>query len=201
MSTSIIKVYVAVMFCLLSITCQQNTSKRPEATVDLKNYEEEALKGTSVKRVVRRSLEGKIMEEGFVRDGQKEGAWITYDDEGKVMSVTTYIEGQLNGIHLELDKTYRLVSTTGYKNNDFHGAAKKYKFSRVTEELPYENGKLDGLYKKFYENNGQPQIEANYKNGLQHGIMKQFNSEGRQIMEVVYENGKQLSSKIVGADE
>jgi antitoxin component YwqK of YwqJK toxin-antitoxin module len=200
MSTSKTKVYMIAMLCLLAMACQQSTSTRPEAAVDLKNFEEEPLKGTAVKRVVRRGPNDKIIEEGFVRNGLKDGAWITYDEEGKVVTVTTYIEGQLNGIHLELDKSYRLVSTTGYKNNDFHGSAKKYKFSRVTEELPYENGKLEGLYKKFYENNGQPQVEANYKNGLQHGIMKQFNSEGKQIMEIVYENGKQLSSKIIGAE-
>lgn len=200
MSTNTTRIYVMFLLCLLTMACQQNTSSQPEGALDLKNFEEEPLKSTAVKRVVRRSFDGKVMEEGFVRNGLKDGAWITYDDEGKVVTVTTYIEGQLNGIHLELDKSYRLVSTTGYKNNDFHGSAKKYKFSRVTEELPYENGKLDGLYKKFYENNGQPQLEANYKNGLQHGIMKQFNSEGKQIMEIVYENGKQLSSKIIGAE-
>ncbi|NJK83512.1 MAG: hypothetical protein HC912_06500 [Saprospiraceae bacterium] len=116
-----IEIYVFAAFWLLATACQQNASTTPKVALDLKEFEEEPLKGTSVKRVIRRNVEGNVIEEGFVRAGLKDGAWITYDNEGKVISVTTYIEGQLNGIHLELDKSYRLVSTTGYKNNDFLG--------------------------------------------------------------------------------
>ncbi len=186
-----------VLFLALGMVACQNNSANTSANIDLTGYETESLKGATGQYVRKLGNNGNLVEEGFVSNGLREGAWITYTPEGQVKTVTTYVGGQVNGIFLEFDNQYRLVSKTGYKNNDFHGVAKKFKFNRVIEELPYNNGKLEGLYKKYFENNGKLQIEAMYSNGVQDGIMRYYNSEGRPTMEYTYKNGEQVSGGIV----
>lgn len=180
------------------MACQNSGTNGSTGNISTAEFNEsEQLTTTSGQYVVNRSTSGTISEEGFLRNGQKEGAWITYNPDGQIETVTTYVGGQLNGIFLEFDQQYRLVSKTGYKNNEFHGMAKKFKFNRVIEELPYQNGQLEGIYRKYFENNGKLQIEAEYSNGVQNGLMRYYNSEGRPTMEYTYENGKQVSGGIV----
>lgn len=185
---------------LALLACDQSGTTVPANTaVDLEGFTSEQLAGTDVVRVEKRDDGGQLLEEGFIKNGVKEGTWITYD-QGNLKTITNYIDGQLNGLHLELDNQKRLVAQTGYKNGALHGKALKFKFSRPLQEFNYVNGQLNGFYREYFENSGKLRSEEEYKNGKREGIRRIFNSDGDVVMEETYKNDKKVSGGIVPAE-
>ncbi|MEM1328609.1 MAG: hypothetical protein AAGI23_21820 [Bacteroidota bacterium] len=182
------------------VACEKTTTPNaavPAASegekVNLSLYEVEEVEGSSLQLVLRRNNTGKIIEEGFVKNGVKTGTWVTYHEkDASAKTIASYIDGVLNGIFLEMDRYGRLLSKTKYKNGVFHGEGAKYSFARTTESYNYKNGKLDGIYRRWYDNTGELQMEAHYKDGELHGKMTQYNKAGGVIIEYVYENGMKV---------
>ncbi|MEM9992062.1 MAG: hypothetical protein AAF738_09880 [Bacteroidota bacterium] len=189
-----------LMVLLVVVACQnqQNTSGASKS-VNLEGFTVEKLKGApNVNYVYKRDAENRLLEEGFMQNGQKTGVWTTYDPEkGTVLSLTSYLAGQLNGRSLTLDNNNRLEAQQGYKNGQLHGYAAKYKFSRTLEEFNYENGQLEGTYKKYFDSANQVQQEANYKAGKLDGAVKYYNKDGEMTLEYQYKNGEKISGGIL----
>lgn len=59
-----------------------------------------------------------------------------------------------------------LRAELSFKNNVLHGVSKAYKNNEVIKEVPYINGKVNGV---VFEINGKERIESNYENGLKNG--------------------------------
>jgi antitoxin component YwqK of YwqJK toxin-antitoxin module len=53
-----------------------------------------------------------------------------------------------------------------------------YNGDKIKERTSYKNGKLDGLYQKWYYN-GELWEKTNYKNGKLNGLWEQYDNEGR----------------------
>jgi len=62
----------------------------------------------------------------------------------------------------------------------------------IKYEIPYRNGKVNGIYKVYYYDDW---AEINYKDGLKNGLRKIYRSNNKQIIEVVFLNEK-VSGKI-----
>ncbi len=58
----------------------------------------------------------------------------------------------------------------------------------ILQEENYVNGKLDGEYKTYFENN-KPTIIAHYKNGLLDGSYKRYEYKGFIYQDLTYKNG------------
>ena len=51
---------------------------------------------------------------------------------------------------------------------------------------------MTGTFKQYYRNN-KIKLEAEYKNGLQHGSYKYYDEEGKILMQYQYKDGEKLS--------
>lgn len=89
--------------------------------------------------------------------------------------------------HLQCLKCNRIIEKNEYvKNGEFI-----YKINdKIIEKSNYVNGKLDGLYERFYLN-GIHYERTNYKNGLYHGMSEfWYDITGKKMKEMYFENGK-----------
>ncbi|MGL5124596.1 MAG: toxin-antitoxin system YwqK family antitoxin [Fusobacteriaceae bacterium] len=81
-----------------------------------------------------------------------------------------------------------------YKINEEKGftgiVAEKYENGQIEMEYNYKNGKEDGPY-KFYYSNGQLKVEGNYKNGQRDGLFKSYYENGQVKEEENLKNGQQ----------
>ncbi len=89
--------------------------------------------------------------------------------------------------HIECLTCNRIITKEEYvKNGTFI-----YKTgNKVIERVNYINGKMDGLYERFYLNGIHYEC-TNYKDGLLHGTCEFWNDiSGKKMKSMVFENGK-----------
>lgn len=166
--------------------------------LDLSQFQTIDIPGSNAKRVVRTNEDGKVMEEGIVENGERNGTWVIYHADRDVPKlVANFIDDQYNGPYFEFNKQGQVDLQCSYVNNLLEGYFAKYRIGRKTEEGSYAKGKLDGVYKKYYESRSLIQRENTYKNGQLDGKTRFYDEQGNVIVEYVYEDGKKVSGGIV----
>lgn len=112
---------------------------------------------------------------------------------GKKKAIETYKNGLAEG-------TWRLypdpadshdtlpASVDEYSGGKRTGVHRSYANGRLSDEIHYQNDKLDGEYKKW-DNTGNLGVSENYKGGVRDGLCRYFN-RGKLIREATYSNGK-----------
>ena len=68
-------------------------------------------------------------------------------------------------------------------------ATSYYENGQLELEANYKNGELHGLVRNWYEN-GQLKFEANYENGELHGLVRNWYENGQLEFEANYKNGE-----------
>jgi antitoxin component YwqK of YwqJK toxin-antitoxin module len=191
---------VILFFAIISmVACQQESTSVGE--FDVTGYETSKVEGTSVTHLVKKDAEGKILEEGFIRNGKKDGQWITYNAaKGSVETVDSYIDGKLNGYSFIISSRGYIDQQAGYINNELNGRNFKYRYGRPKSEMFYKNGKLDGLQKEYYDN-GKIQQETEFKNGAQDGVYNYYSDDGILRMSYQYKNGEKVEGGIIEVPE
>ncbi len=82
-----------------------------------------------------------------------------------------------------------LRSEIPYKDGKREGIEKwYYENGNLTFEALYKNDILDGVHKSYYKN-GKLVSQTTLKNGLPHGIVKNYYKSGKLKSEVPYKNG------------
>ena len=77
-----------------------------------------------------------------------------------------------------------------YKNGKVEGIAKQYyENGKLGLESPHKNDKREGIEKWYYEN-GELKTEIPYKNGKKEGIKRWYYANGNLEGEIPYKNGK-----------
>ncbi len=188
------------IFGLLFIfSCNTNSSSnKGKKAFSSDGYDMISLKGTNVKKAVKYDKDGNTVEEGFIKDGKKEGQWIEYNPkDGKIKSITSYIDGNLNGKYIEFDNRGYLSKSAEFLNDDLNGKYIKYKYNKIIEEANYENGKLNGVRIKYFDGNGKKQEEVEYKDDVIDGTVRYYDDKGEVQIEYVYKNGKKVSGGMV----
>jgi antitoxin component YwqK of YwqJK toxin-antitoxin module len=191
---------IAMLLMIVSmIACQQNTADTGD--FDLTGYESQKISGTSVTKVVKKDAEGKMLEEGFLRNGMKDGQWITYDAaKGSVQNIDSYVDGKLNGYSFMFSSRGYIEEQSGFINNELEGKHFTYRYGRPKSEASYKNGKMDGIQREYYDN-GKLQQETEFKNGIQDGVYKYYSDDGILRMSYVYKNGEKVEGGIVENEE
>lgn len=89
-------------------------------------------------------LDGKIMEEGNYKKGNKVGTWTAYHPGGRLKAVVSnYKNGKLEGTLSTFDKRGKIISACDYKDGLKHGTFKLYdKKGKVTSEKRFSEGML-----------------------------------------------------------
>lgn len=166
----------------------------PPVEADLAGFELTPVAGSEFFLATKMADSIKV-QEGYVLNGRKNGLWLDYA-AGNISLIQHFIEGKLNGPVLAMDARGQVTSRAEYRDGILNGLKATYKFGRPQEEIPYVNGKIEGVMKKYYTNNKLME-EAEYKNNVQDGYYRHYNEEGVIDLEYLYKNGEKVSGGIV----
>lgn len=110
-----------------------------------------------------------------MKKGLREGKWLEYIDSNGV--ITTAID----------EAYYYMLSV--YKGGDLAEIVRVFFMNGVLEgEVPYSDGKANGLEKVYYEN-GTIKEESPYRNDQINGVQKCYYTTGKLKSETIYSNG------------
>lgn len=152
--------------------------------------------------VTKSNAEGKIKEEGVLKNGKRNGTWVIYQDRRNLpIKVSNFVNDAYSGTHIEYSNTGQIELICRYKNNVLNGKYTRLKNTRILEQGIYVNGEIDGLYQKFYPNKESVQQEINYQMGKLHGASNYYNEEGQLMMSYEYKDGEKISGGMVEPGE
>lgn len=141
---------------------------------------------------VEKNADGKVITEGDLMGGEKQGTWITYHTKnGLVESVVAYNNGVPHGAFIKINDKGYITEKGVYNNGEFDGEYLKYIRSKIKEEAFFVEGKLDGVRKQYFDD-GKIMSEENYTMGVKDGAFKYYNQEGAVKFEQKYKNGDKV---------
>lgn len=185
---------LALSVCLCMISCNKKSGS--QNAPNLEGFEIIDL-GEGVSQAKKYKNENAILEEGYLTDGNKNGAWINYHPEnGRIQTIQTYTNGLLNGPAMEMDQRGQVIKKATYVNNILNGEKGEYKHGRAVKITPYINGIKEGTYKEYFTN-GKLQKEIQYKNDIIDGKFRQYKNDGTILLEYIYKNGEKVSGGII----
>lgn len=142
--------------------------------------------------------QGRLMEEGMLIDGKRNGLWVKYYVEKQLpKEVANFANDMYNGPFFQYTNYGQLEMLAHYRNNKLHGKYIKYRINRPVEEADYVDGKYHGWYKSYYESNGKLQKEIQYKHGVLDGYYRYYNEDGSLVMEYEYKDGEKIRGGLV----
>ena len=192
-------IYLLLGFALISCK-QQNSGSELENQLVKQGFVIKNLTGSDVKRATKYGIDGKyIIEEGFLRNGRKNGIWVTYYEnyQQRLKSVCNYVDDVLEGTFLNLDYMSRADLSTRFENGKLEGFRATYRLTTPIDYSEYKNGKLDGTFRAFNEY-GMLKRQAVYQNGELNGPTVFFDNTGNKetaILEFIYKNGTKVSER------
>ena len=193
---------------LLFISCGEKQSTPTVASGDWSGFEVQEIKNAGKQFLASEDENGFPAEEGYIKDGVKDGVWLTYHKarnanvrgESRIKTLETYVSGQLEGVALEFDQRGQIIKKAYYRNGNLDGPFVTYKFGRPTEIIPYEDGVINGKVMKYY-NGGKVREEIEYKDGVQDGIYNHYNENQQLDLQYEYKNGEKVSGGIIEVKE
>lgn len=186
--------FIASIVCL-SLGCNQNQSKKNNTSQSpkLSGFELTNYVGSNLQKAVKKSEQGKLVEEGDLVNGKKTGTWTTYHlRTGLPDKIVTYHEGQKQGMALKMSDRGQILEKMYYANDVLNGVKYAYKYNRILEESIYKDGELDGTRKLYYETGKQLKEEGNFKNGKRTGVNTWYKESGEISLQYRYEDGKRV---------
>ncbi|NRB53975.1 MAG: hypothetical protein HRU41_40370 [Saprospiraceae bacterium] len=110
----------------------QAAETTPGTSAEPDDFLTEEVPGTELTRVFRKDADGNIVEDGFLKNGVKQGPWLTYE---RVFiypkSLTHYENGIVNGIYMEFTTSGQVALQAVYRNNQLNGPWSRYKGGRM----------------------------------------------------------------------
>jgi uncharacterized protein len=125
-------------------------------------------------------------KELFAGDKKERLSYIYYPD-GKIQQTITYSDGKKEGLSKEYDREGNIITLLEY-NNDF--LISREKINRTDNK-----GLKQGGWKDFYGDGGI-KSERTYKNDLLNGYYKEYDSRGRLVLTMLYDNGSIVKNKV-----
>jgi antitoxin component YwqK of YwqJK toxin-antitoxin module len=177
------------------ISCSQNESTQATVSTPLSSglppgaVLEEYNDETGLSKVLVKDDAGSLLQEGILRDGKREGNWIEYHPGGFVKSITPYVNDLKEGTYIEIGTNNQLTKKINYHKDLKHGEYKEYLYSTLKEERNYQNDKIEGITKVYYDI-GKLMEEGSYKNGTRDGVSKWYDQEGKETFQYEYKEGQ-----------
>ena len=185
----------ALLTTLAIISCGSNESAPQPGSGNLEGYDVSAISGSDLSRAV--LMEGAIKrQEGYTLNGNKTGTWLTFQSDGRIKMVESFVNNQLDGVQLELDQRGQIVKKAFYRAGELDGPSSTYKFGRPQEVIPYSMGTVNGTVQRFYVN-GKKMEEIQFTNGKQDGFYRHYNEQEQMDLEYVYKDGEKVSGGMV----
>lgn len=133
-------------------------------------------------------------KQGLMKNGKKEGSWISYYDNGQLQEKSNYKNGRPHGFAIGYYKNGTIHYETNWKNGQEHGDWRdNYEYGTIRRKGQYKFGKMEG-YWEYYHKNGELNEKLNYQNGKLEGFQEYWNSNGARMSTTgMYKNGKKIS--------
>lgn len=187
---------LATLVLCVSTSCDNNSSVAVAGDLNLQGFTYVDIPGSDVQLVTKKNQEGKMLEQGFIQNGQKNGAWTLFHDNESIKSITNYINGVLNGAYLEFNNRGQLEKRVEYLNNQFHGLYGEYKYGRPLKEISYDAGVQQGPF-RIWNDMGKLTQKGQNRNGKLDGTLQYYNDEEELIMQYEYKDGELESGGMV----
>jgi antitoxin component YwqK of YwqJK toxin-antitoxin module len=194
MKFSIFLPTLLLLTCIIS--CKNQTNVAAAGDLNLNGFTQINVPNSDVILVTKKSQDGKMLEQGFVRNGQKNGSWTIFHENESIKSMTNYVNGVLNGAYLEFNNRGQLEKRVEYLNNQFEGLYGEYKYGRPLKEISYENGIQQGPF-RIWNDMGKLTQKGQNKNGKLDGTLEYYNDDEELIMKYEYKNGEVESGGMV----
>jgi len=196
------KNFILLMTTILFFACGEPVAT-VATTGDFTGFEIAKVLGSEMEKAIKKNAQtGQLVEDGFISNGKKTGTWTTYhpNDNLTVYTVTNYVDGKKEGLYLEAEKSNRVKTIGSYANDVKHGKWITYNFSRREIEQDYKDGQLHGFSRTFYKTgkDGQVKEEIQFDNGVQDGVYRYYKEDGTISMDYVYKNGEIIERKKQG---
>ena len=155
--------------------------------------------GNGIKKAQLKNADGKVLEEGYLVNGVRQGSWIKLNPKhGYISSLQSYVNGQLYGTSLILNERLMISDRSTYAAGQLNGIKATYKHSKPQTESHYKNGLLHGRALKFHNSSKRKILsETDFVNGKQHGIYRYYDDKGNLTLDYKYENGEKISGGMI----
>jgi antitoxin component YwqK of YwqJK toxin-antitoxin module len=186
--------YCLIFYCLILFSACDN--KPAIENFDLTGYIEEETGRGSIKKV-KKTVDGFILSEGYLKNNQRHGNWIEYyPGTQRIKDIMHFEEGQLSGAWFRLNNLGRVETMEQYFNGMLNGMKIQYFNGVPTEIANYKDNQHHGLYQKFYKT-GTLQQAVEYEDGAINGFFRHYNEEGRLTLEYLYRDGEKIEGGII----
>ena len=116
--------------------------------------------------------------QGLIKNGVKEGVWVTYRDDGQLEQKGNYKNGIAEGAWVSYWENGQLSHKENYKNGKAEGAwIGYYENGQLSYKGNYKNGVKEGAWVYYYEN-GQLEEKGNLKNWSKEGAWVSYREDG-----------------------
>ena len=132
-----------------------------------------------------------VVEEGFYKDGLKEGKWTKYHNNGRIQHVLSFKQNKLNGLAIFYYRNGNKKEEGIWKKNRWTSDYKYfYKNGNLRHLWKYsDTGKRTGV-QKYYHENGKLKLAGAWENGKESGPLVEFYNDGSVKSERFFEAGK-----------
>lgn len=144
-----------------------------------------------------------VMSEGMYLDQKRDSTWVNYNQQGLTVSMEKFRKGKLNGKKLtfylqnQIERgEVKVLSETHYKDSLKSGLYRElFSSGNVRLSGQYYLDNPSGVWRKF-DMNGMCIQSFQYKNGLKHGWVINYNELQEIIHSELYKNGVLLKGKV-----
>ena len=130
------------------------------------------------------SVKNILLSKELYLDNLLNGTSYIYDDNSKLTKIIKYVDGKKHGLSKDFSADSTVITTYEYYKGYY---LKREKINRINT-----NNKKDGLWKNYYPNDNV-KMEAYYQNGELNGFYREFDTRGKIIVEIKYENGQEIT--------
>ena len=117
-------------------------------------------------------------DQGSVKNGEKDGAWISYYRNGQLRNKINWKNGKRDGAWVVYHENSQLRTKGNYKNGKYEGAkVDYYENGQLSSKGNHKNGKSEGAWVYYYEN-GQLAQKGNQKIGKMEGAWVAYQRDG-----------------------
>lgn len=124
--------------------------------------------GTKIKR----NRDGLLLSKEIVDNG-KIIERKTFHPNGELQSISSFEDYELNGKQETFSPAGKLITSTNWVHGKIDGTVQCYRENKLVNEIPYVDGKKQGLEKE-YDLNGAVVKEVHWENDKRHGTSRSY---------------------------
>ncbi|MFT6715596.1 MAG: antitoxin component YwqK of YwqJK toxin-antitoxin module [Saprospiraceae bacterium] len=176
---------------ILCFTALSSVGQTGPNVIDVANLKQGQWKLTGKDKNLSNYRPDQVVEEGFYKDGLKEGKWTKYYSNGRVEHTLTFKGNKLDGLATFYYKSGKKKEEGIWKKNRWVGDYKYFfKNGNLRNEWKYnETGKRSGV-QKYYHENGKLKLEGAWENGKESGPLVEFYDDGSVKSERFFAGGR-----------